>query len=55
MATKKLFKGKESTKEELSEAKAIKAGKVSPKQYAAAEKREPMKMKNGGMVRGKKC
>jgi len=54
MATKKLFKGKESTKEELAEAKAIKSGKVTPKQYAAAEKREPMKLKNGGKV-AKKC
>lgn len=54
MATKKMFKGKESTKEELAEAKAIKSGKVTPKQYAAAEKREPMKLKNGGMA-AKKC
>jgi len=50
MATK-MFKGKESMKEEMKEAKAIKAGKVSPKQYAVAEKREPMMLKNGGMAK----
>ena len=51
MATK-MFKGKESMKEEMAEAKAIKSGKVSPKQYAMSEKREPLKMSNGGMVKG---
>lgn len=42
MATKKpaLFKGKESMKEELAEAKAVKSGKLTPKQYAKSEKVE---------------
>jgi hypothetical protein len=43
-----LFKGKESYGEEMKEAKAIKSGKISPKQYAMGEKSE-MKMKKGGM------
>lgn len=46
---KKLFKGKESIKEELSEAKAIKSGKLSPMQYAKGEESEK-KMKCGGKV-----
>jgi hypothetical protein len=46
---KKMFKGKESVKEELKEAKAIKSGKITPMQYAKGEKSEPMKkMKAGG-------
>jgi hypothetical protein len=46
---KKLFKGKESVKEELKEAKAIKSGKITPMEYAKGEKSEPMKkMKAGG-------
>jgi hypothetical protein len=49
MATKKLFGGKESMKEELAEAKAIKSGKISPMQYAKGEKSEP-KMAKGGKV-----
>ena len=49
MATKKLFSGKESFKEELGEAKAIKSGKLSPMQYAKGEKSEP-KMAKGGKV-----
>ena len=36
----KLFKGKETYSEELKEAKAVKAGKVSPKGFAKAEKAE---------------
>jgi hypothetical protein len=49
---KKLFKGKESYKEELGEAKAIKAGKITPKQYAKGEKMESTKkMKCGGAVK----
>jgi hypothetical protein len=44
---KKLFKGKESVKEELKEAKAIKSGKISPMQYAKGEQSEK-KMKAGG-------
>jgi hypothetical protein len=42
MATnlKKLFAGKESMKEETKEAKAVKSGKITPKQYVAGEKSE---------------
>ena len=47
---KKLFKGKESVKEELNEAKAIKAGKISPMQYAKGEESEK-KMKKGGKTK----
>lgn len=36
----KLFKGKETPAEEKKEAKALKAGKISAKQYAAGEKKE---------------
>ena len=50
-----MFKGKESMKEELAEAKAIKSGKITPMQYAKGEKSEPAmkrgatkKMANGG-------
>jgi hypothetical protein len=50
--TNKLFKGKESYKEEFNEAKAIKSGKLSPKQYATGEKSEDMKkMKKGGKTK----
>jgi hypothetical protein len=45
---KNMFKGKESYGEEMKEAKAIKSGKISPKQYAMGEKSEE-KMKKGGM------
>jgi hypothetical protein len=52
MATKKLFGGKESYKEELAEAKAIKSGKITPQQYARGEKSEGetsmKKMAKGG-------
>ena len=37
---KSLFKGTESFKEELNEAKAIKSGKISPVQYARGEESE---------------
>ena len=47
---KKLFKGKESFKEELDEAKAIKSGKISPMQYARGEEGEK-KMNCGGKVK----
>jgi hypothetical protein len=40
MKLAKLFQGKDSPKEEMKEAKAIKAGKVSPKQYVRGEKME---------------
>ena len=57
MATKmsKLFKGKDTFKEELNEAKAIKSGKISPAQYARGEKMEDGKKSRfatGGTVRG---
>ena len=49
---KKLFGGKESYKEELAEAKAIKSGKITPQQYARGEKSEGekgmKKMAKGG-------
>ena len=49
MVTKNLFKGKESMKEELAEAKAIKSGKITPMQYAKGEKSEKVhKMNSGG-------
>ena len=51
MATKemkKLFKGKESMKEELAEAKAIKSGKITPMEYAKGEKMEGHK--KGGRI-----
>ena len=35
-----LFKGKETPAEEMKEARALKSGKISPKQYAAGEKSE---------------
>lgn len=47
----KLFKGKETYKEELAEGKAIKSGKISPQQYARGEGKEEKDMKkmaNGG-------
>jgi len=45
----KLFKGKETFKEELAEGKAIKSGKISPMQYAKGEESEkPKKMNKGG-------
>lgn len=40
VATKKLFGGKETPAEEMKEAKALKSGRISPKQYAAGEKSE---------------
>ena len=55
----KLFKGKESFGEELKEAKAIKRGDISPREYAMGEKMEeakkPKKMATGGKVRGTGC
>jgi hypothetical protein len=46
----KLFKGKETFKEELAEGKAIKSGKISPMQYAKGEESEK-KMNCGGKVK----
>lgn len=37
---KKLFGGKETPKEELAEAKALKSGRISKQQYVAGEKSE---------------
>ena len=37
---KKRFGGKETPKEELAEASALKSGRISPKQYVAGEKSE---------------
>ena len=51
MATKK-FAGKESRKEEMAEAEAIKSGRVTPAQYAAREALEERRMKNGGKAMG---
>lgn len=39
MATK-LFAGKQTKKEEMAEAKAVKSGKITAKQYKAGEKSE---------------
>ena len=39
----KPFTGKDTKAEEMAEAKAVRSGKVSPKGYAAAEKREEKK------------
>ena len=52
MATKKLFGGKETFKEELNEAKAIKSGKISPFQYAKGEEGEKKMTKTTKMARG---
>lgn len=37
---KKMFGGKETPAEEMKEAKALKSGRITPKQYAAGEKSE---------------
>jgi len=48
---KKIFKGKDTYGEELKEAKAIKSGKITPKEYAKGEKMEGIRgMKRGGAV-----
>lgn len=53
MATKP-FQGKQTKKEEMAEAKAVRSGKVSPAQYAAREKAEgDTKSKSALMARGK--
>jgi hypothetical protein len=46
MATKKLFGGKETKTEEMREAKALRAGAISPKQYIKGEKSEGHKEEN---------
>jgi hypothetical protein len=49
---KSLFKGKESYGEEMKEAKAIKSGKITPKQYAMGEESEKSKkFAKGGSIR----
>ena len=48
---KKLFKGKETYAEEMAEAKALKSGKISMKDYAKGEKAEGVHKKAGGMAR----
>jgi hypothetical protein len=51
---KKLFKGKETYKEELKEGRAIKSGKITPEQYAKGEEMEKSKPKGykaGGAIR----
>jgi phage/plasmid primase-like uncharacterized protein len=60
---KKIFKGKDTYKEELKEGKAIKSGKLTPQQYAKGEKMEASKkmktggkcMAKGGVTRGDGC
>lgn len=49
---KKLFKGKDTYSEELKEGKAIKSGKITPKEYAKGEEMEK-KMKKGGKCMAK--
>lgn len=39
-ALKALFKGKDTKKEEVREAKAVRGGKITPAQYIKGEKRE---------------
>jgi len=49
---KNLFKGKETYGEEMKEAKAIKSGKITPKQYAMGEESEKSKkFAKGGSIR----
>lgn len=50
----KLFGGKESYSEELKEAKAIKSGKITPRQYARGEQSEKANMAKGGNMATKK-
>jgi hypothetical protein len=45
---KKLFKGKDTYKEELKEGKAIKSGKLTPQQYAKGERMEDSKKMKAG-------
>lgn len=53
MATKP-FQGKQTKKEEMAEAKAVRSGKITPAQYAAKEKAEgDKKPKSALMAKGK--
>ncbi len=47
---KKLFGGKETRAEEMKEAKALKSGKISPKQFARGEKSEGHKEENSAKI-----
>jgi hypothetical protein len=44
------FKGKDNKAEEMAEAKAVRSGKVTPKQYAAGEKKEGDKKPMGKLM-----
>jgi len=48
---KKLFKGKDTHAEEIKEARAIKAGKITPEEYAKGERMEGEGMKKGGKAK----
>ena len=50
MATKRLFKGKETYAEEMKEAKALKSGRISPRQFEAGEKSEGHKEENSAKL-----
>jgi hypothetical protein len=50
---KRLFKGKETSAEELKEAKALKSGKISPKQFVRGEKSEGHKEENSASIASK--
>jgi hypothetical protein len=52
-AVKALFKGKETYKEELAEGKALKSGKITPKQYASGERMEDRMTKGKAHAKGK--
>lgn len=52
---KKLFKGKETMAEEMKEARALKSGKISLKEYAKGEKMEGVHKKKGGMAKKRTC
>lgn len=53
-SAKKLFAGKETYAEEMKEAKALKSGKLSMKDYAKGEKAEGVHKKCGGMTKRSK-
>lgn len=42
-----MFGGKETKKEEMKEVKALKSGKISPKEYVKAEQKEHAMIKKG--------
>lgn len=51
MALKKLFKGKETPAEEMKEAKAVKSGKITPREFAKGEKMEGHKGEEKGALK----